>query len=138
MFAVNTHPAIMNGILVSLPIAITFSFLGLSLDEWPDAEANLKKGVKSIAFEVWKYTHEQGLVGLLAYCGTWLGFAMAFQVFLIAIGILAPMTGIAFIPLVLILPLSIKLVGNFRKWMFPVVIMAALYCIALLVGQVIK
>ena len=71
MLAVNPHPNIGAGILVSLPVAVVLSFLGLALDEWPDAEANLKKGVKSIAFMVWKYS-EGKVEGLWWYSSTWL------------------------------------------------------------------
>ena len=137
MFAVNASPPIMNGILVSLPFAMTLSFMGLALDEWPDAEANLKKGVKSVAYKVWEYTHQYGLVGLMAYCIGWIVFMASYQTFLVSIGILHPMTGIAFIPLALLIPLMVMLTGNFRKTMMPVVAVGALYCILILVGQII-
>jgi len=55
-FAVNANANWINVLLVSIPFAIVLSFAGLALDEWPDAEANLKKGVKSLAFEVWKWS----------------------------------------------------------------------------------
>jgi hypothetical protein len=54
MLAVNPYPNYIAGLLVSVPFAIVLSFAGLALDEWPDAEANLKKGVKSLAYEIWK------------------------------------------------------------------------------------
>jgi hypothetical protein len=55
-FAVNPDANWINVLLVSVPFAVVLSFGGLALDEWPDAEANLKKGVKSMAYEVWKWS----------------------------------------------------------------------------------
>ncbi|GAI71412.1 unnamed protein product, partial [marine sediment metagenome] len=55
MFSVNPSPPWITGLIVSIPIAIILTYLGLAFDEWPDAEANLKKGVKSLAYKVWQY-----------------------------------------------------------------------------------
>lgn len=132
MFAVNPHPPIMNGLIVSVPFAIVLSFLGLALDEWPDAEANLKKGVKSVAYKVWQYG-----VSLEWYVSTWLIAMLVFQVFLVSIGILKPLTGIAFIPAMAIIPLLVMMKGNFRKAMRAIVAVGALYCILLVIGQAI-
>jgi 1,4-dihydroxy-2-naphthoate octaprenyltransferase len=54
MLATSGNPNWINGILVGIPSAIIIAFAGLALDEWPDAEANLKKGVKSLAYKVWE------------------------------------------------------------------------------------
>lgn len=136
MFAVNPHPPIMAGLIVSVPVAIVLSFLGLALDEWPDAEANLKKGVKSMAFMVWKYS-EGKLEGLWWYCGAWLMFLMVYHVFLISTDYLKPMTGLAFIVVALMIPLLLMLKANFRKAMLVIVAVAALYPILMLAGQII-
>ncbi|MBA7549131.1 hypothetical protein ES705_41604 [subsurface metagenome] len=90
MFAVNPHPEWQQGIVVVLPIAIILSYLGLALDEYPDAHANLKKGTRSLAYRVW----ESGF-DLSTYILAWFSIVYAFQVFLIAIGLLAPLTMIS-------------------------------------------
>jgi len=87
MFAVNPHPAWWQGLIAVLPIAIILSYLGLALDEYPDAYANLKKGTKSLAYKVWENKFD-----LSMYIIAWLVIVYAFQVFLIAIGLLAPLT----------------------------------------------
>jgi hypothetical protein len=92
MYATSASPPWGKGIAAGLLMAIVPSFAGLALDEWPDAEANLKKGVKSIAFKVW----ESG-VTLEWYMSSWFLFMYLYQIYLIRVGILAPLTGIAFI-----------------------------------------
>ena len=136
MFGVNPHPPVMAGIICSVPAAVVLSFIGLPFDEWPDAEANLKKGAKSIAFMVWKYC-EGKVEGLWWYCSSWVAFIMAYQVFLISTGYLRPMTGLAFIPLVGITPALLLCKVNFQKAMLTIVPLGALYAMLLLVGQAI-
>lgn len=92
MFAVNPHPDWWIGIIVALPIAVSLSYLGLAFDEYLDAYANLKKGVKSVAYKVWEYRFDLSL-----YLLAWFVIVYAFQVFLIAIGLLEPLTAISFI-----------------------------------------
>jgi 4-hydroxybenzoate polyprenyltransferase len=136
MFAVNHHPPVLTGLIVSVPVAIILSFLGLSLDEWPDAEANLKKGVKSVAFMVWKYS-EGKIEGLWIYCSMWVSFLMAYHVFLISQGYLKPATAMAFIVIVAFIPALLFMKANFRKTMAVIIPISALYPILLLIGQVI-
>jgi hypothetical protein len=137
MFAVNPSPPVMTGILASVPFAIVLSFLGLALDEWPDAEANLKKGVKSVAFMVWKWTGGD-VLGLLWYCSSWLGFLGAYHLLLIVIGVLKPETGIAFIPLAGIIPALLLCKVNFDRAMLAIVGLGSLYSILILVGQAVR
>ncbi len=85
MFATSGSPPWGTGLVASVPAGILISFVGLAIDEWPDAEANLKKGVRSIAYKVWEYG-----VSLEWYLSSWLLFMYLYQVFLIAIGVLAP------------------------------------------------
>ena len=132
MFAVSPNPPWGIGLLASVPIAIILSYLGLALDEWPDAEANLKKGVKSVAYIVWKYG-----VSLEWYASTWLMFLLIYQLFLIQLGIFSPATALAFIPAAVVIPLLVMMKGNFRKTMGAIVLVAAFYPILLLVGQII-
>jgi 1,4-dihydroxy-2-naphthoate octaprenyltransferase len=136
MFGVNPHPPVMAGIICSVPAAVVLSFIGLPFDEWPDAEQNLKKGAKSIAFMVWKYS-EGKVEGLWWYCSSWVAFIMSYQVFLISTGYLKPMTGLAFIPLVGMTPALLLCKVNFQKAMLTIVPLGALYAILVLVGQAI-
>lgn len=154
MFAVSPHPPVMNGILVSVPSAIVLSFLGLALDEAPDWEANIKKGVHSMAFEVSRRS-----ASLEWYCTFWLVFMLIFHVFLIDIGILKPLTAIAFIPAITMIPalvftrppmpfmeainystistLAQRDAARFQKVMLYIVAAGALYGILMLVGQMV-
>jgi hypothetical protein len=139
-------------VLVSLPIAIILSFAGLALDEWPDAEANLKKGVKSLANRVWKYSDytikwipatityipqwQKGLQTLNWYLSTWLIFMVVFHIFLISIGYLHPLTGLAFLTVPGLIACMLLLSGNFYRVANWFVIFGALYLILILVGQI--
>jgi 4-hydroxybenzoate polyprenyltransferase len=95
MFAVNNNPHIVTGLLVSIIPAVVLSFAGLAIDEFPDAEANLKKGVKSIAYKVWEYSEwtlspdqkgeaqwSKSYSLLQWYLTTWLLMLFGFQIFL--------------------------------------------------------
>lgn len=90
MFAVNASPEWWQGIIVSLPMAVLLTYLGLALDEYPDAYANLKKGTKSLAYRVWESKFD-----LATYIIAWLIIIYSFQVFLVAIGLLVPLTMIS-------------------------------------------
>lgn len=132
MFSVSSSPNWPMGILASAPIAIVLSFVGLALDEYPDAEANLRKGVKSIAYKVWEYG-----VGLNWYMTAWIMFLFIFQLFLIVIEVLAPLTALTFLVFPPILCCMVFLEKSFRKAAGILVAVAMLYPILLLVGQVI-
>lgn len=121
-------------LLIALPISMIFSFAGLALDEWPDAEANLKKGVKSIAYKVWEFKIDLG-----TYLMTWVGFAYTFQVFLISIGYLKPMTALTFLAVPAMIGTVVFLKSNieYSKIAHVFVISAALYPMLLLIGQAI-
>ncbi len=130
MLAVNPHPNYVAGLLVSVPFAIVLSFMGLALDEAPDWEANVKKGVHSVAYEVSRLG-----VSLEWYCSSWMFLLLIYQIFLIQIAVLKPMTGLAFFPAFALIPTMVFLKSNFKKTMLVVVALGALYCILLLVGQ---
>jgi len=125
-----------NSFLVALPIVLIFSFAGLALDEHPDAEANLKKGVKSLPYKVWEFG-----VDLSSYLLFWFFLAYMVQVFYVAVDILAPLTGLTFILVPLFVGLCVYLKGayenpaKFRKLALAIVVVAAFYPILLLVGQ---
>lgn len=138
MFAVNPSPNWVMGIAVSAPFAIVLSFMGLAFDEWPDAEANLKKGVKSMAYKVWEYG-----VSLEWYLMSWILFMFIYQVLMIAVGMLAPLTAISFFSfpgllacITLLKPHEPSLV-TFRKVGGILVMVAAFYPLLVLVGQII-
>ncbi len=132
MFSVNPDPPWLVGLLVSIPTAVILCYLGLAFDEWPDAEANLKKGVKSLAYMVWKYG-----IALEWYVMSWFLFVLLYQVFLIYLGILAPMTAITFFTFPGLIACLVLLKGNFRKVGGFLVLVVALYPVLLLVGQII-
>lgn len=157
MFAVNPSPPVIHGILAGIPAAIILSFLGLALDEWPDAEANLKKGVRSIAYKVWEYSDWQivldnikpgenqvtiplktkNLVLLRWYCTAWMMFLCVFHVLLIVLGILTPLTALAIVVMPVFFGLMVTMERDFQKSMIAIVAVAALYLIIMLVGQIL-
>lgn len=92
MFAVNPNPEWWQAIIVVLPIAIVLSYLGLAFDEYLDAYNNLKTGVKSMAFKVWEFR-----IDLQFYILSWMNMVYIFQIFLITIDLLKPLTMISFI-----------------------------------------
>ncbi len=130
MFATTNNPQWINGILAGIPAAIVLAFAGLALDEYPDAEANLKKGVKSLAYKVW-----ENEFSLELYITSWMLFLFIFQIFLIVIGIFKPLTGLSFLMFLPVTASLIFLKKNFEKATTFIVIFAALYLILLLVGQ---
>ncbi len=132
MFSVNPSPPWVIGLLVSVPTAVILCYLGLAFDEYPDAEANLKKGVKSLAYKVWEYG-----IDLEWYLISWFLFVLVYQVFLIQIGALASMTAITFFVFPFLIACIVFLKANFRKTGGFLVIVAALYPVLLLVGQII-
>ena len=132
MFSVNPSPPWLMGLVASVPVGVILSFAGLAIDEYPDAEANLKKGVRSIAYKVWEYK-----VDLASYVNFWLVFIFIYQIFLISVGILAPATAITFILVPFMLGLGVMVRSNFDKFSPYYVISGALYPILLLLGQII-
>ena len=162
--AVNPSPPWINIILISVPFMIVLSFAGLALDEWEDAEPNLKKGVKSMAYEVWKYSDivfntvdrdrikdeiesgngvifpDKPLVKSLStlqwYLTAWFLFMFFYQGLLINIGVLKPLTGICFIVFPPLLACLLLLKSNFKKWAALMVIVGAVYEILIVIGQI--
>ena len=132
MFSVNPSPPWITGLIVSIPVAVILAYLGLAFDEWPDAEANLRKGVKSLAYKVWQYG-----ISLEWYIMSWFLFVFVYQVFLITVGILAPMTALTFFTFPGLIACLVMLKANFRKVGGILVIVAALYPVLLLVGEII-
>jgi 1,4-dihydroxy-2-naphthoate octaprenyltransferase len=132
MFATTSSPPWAAGLVVSVPAAVLISFIGLAIDEWPDAEANLKKGVRSIAYEVW----ENG-VSLEWYLSSWLLFMYLYQAFLIAAGLLVPLSAISFFTWPLLMSFLVLLRQNFRKWAGVIVLTGVTYPLLLALGQFI-
>jgi 1,4-dihydroxy-2-naphthoate octaprenyltransferase len=130
MFAMTASPPWVAGLVVSVPSLILISFIGLAIDEWPDAEANLKKGVKSISYKVWEYG-----VSLEWYVSSWLLFMYLYQVFLIAIGLLHPLTAIAFVTWPFMLSFLVLAKRDFRKWAGIIVFTGVTYPVLLVLGQ---
>jgi 1,4-dihydroxy-2-naphthoate octaprenyltransferase len=132
MFATTASPPWVAGLIVSVPAAVLISFIGLAIDEWPDAEANLKKGVRSIAYKVW----ENG-VSLEWYLSSWLLFMYLYQVLLIAAGLLVPLSAISFFTWPLLMSFLVLLKQNFRKWAGIIVLTGVTYPLLLALGQFI-
>jgi len=130
MYATSASPPWVDGLLASVPFAVLPAFAGLALDEWPDAEANLKKGVKSIAYKVW----ENG-IALEWYLSSWFLFIFMFQLFLIAIGVLAPLTALSFFTWPFLMAGMVMMKQDFRRWAGLTVLAALFYPVLLLVGQ---
>lgn len=130
MFATTSSPPWMTGLLVSVPTFILVAFVGLAIDEWPDAEANLKKGVKSVSYKVWEHG-----VSLEWYISSWLLFMCIYQVFLISIGILVPLSAISFLLWPFLMVFLVFLKQNFRKWAGIIVFTGITYPILLVIGQ---
>lgn len=131
MFAVNPDANWLEGLVASAPFAIILSFTGLAFDEWPDAEANLKKGVKSLAYKVYEYG-----ISLEWYLTSWILFLFIYQVLMISVGILNPMSAIAFLVYPFLIGTMVMLKADFRKFGGLFVAFAAMYPILLLLGQV--
>jgi 1,4-dihydroxy-2-naphthoate octaprenyltransferase len=130
MFATSSNPDWVSGLVVSVPFAIITSFAGLAIDEYPDAEANLKKGVKSVAYMVWKSG-----VSLEWYLSSWFLFLFTYQVFLIAIGLLVPLSAIAFILWPFLLAAFVFIRINFSRASSAVIALGVLYPGLLVLGH---
>ncbi len=130
MFATSNSAPWVTGLVVSVPFAILPAFAGLALDEWPDAEANLRKGVRSIAYKVWEYG-----VPLEWYLSSWFLFMYLYQVLLIGLGILAPLTAISLFTWPFFLAGMVMLKQDFRKWAGMIVLVALTYPILVVAGQ---
>jgi len=130
MFATSSSAPWLTGLIVSVPFAILPAFAGLALDEWPDAEANLKKGVKSIAYMVWA-----NQVSLEWYLSAWVLFIYIYQVFLITIEKLAPLTGLSFLTWPFVIAGAVMMKKNFRRWAGVIVLTALTYPVLIVIGQ---
>jgi 1,4-dihydroxy-2-naphthoate octaprenyltransferase len=131
MFATNPDASWARGILGGIPFGIVLSFCGLALDEWPDAEADLKKGVKSLIHTMW----EVG-VSLEWYLTAWLSFLLLYQVLLITLQIYKPLTAITFLTWPAFLACVVFLKRDFPKATRALILLAVLYGVMLTAGQV--
>jgi len=131
MYSVTPAPEWWVGIAASAPAGLILSFVGLPLDEYPDAEANLKKGVKSVAYKVWEYGVDLGF-----YLLAWIMFVYLLQLFLIAVGILAPLTWLTFVLVPMFMAAVVFLKKSFRKTAGILVIIGACYPVIMLLGQI--
>ncbi len=130
MFATSSSPPWLQGILAGVPFGVVISFAGLALDEWPDAEANLKKGVKSLAYKVWEYG-----ISLEWYLSSWLSFLFIYQLMLILIDIYRPLTAITFLTWPLFLACMVFLKRNFSRATAAIILISAAYFSLLVLGQ---
>jgi 1,4-dihydroxy-2-naphthoate octaprenyltransferase len=131
MLATNAEADWVHGILGAIPFSIVFSFCGLALDEWPDAEADLKKGVKSLIHKVWEYG-----ISLEWYLTSWVSFLLVYQLLLIILGIYKPLTGLTFLIWPLMIACIIFLKRNFKSATNAIFLVGFLYFVILIVTQV--
>jgi 1,4-dihydroxy-2-naphthoate octaprenyltransferase len=132
MFATSPQPPWIQGILAGVPFGLALSFAGLAMDEWPDAEANLKKGVKSIAYKVW----EHGLA-LEWYLSSWLLFIFLYQVLMIVVGVYKPLTGISFLTFPFFIAFFVLMKRNFNRAANAALITLIVYFLLLTLGQIL-
>jgi len=130
MFATSAHPPWASGLVVSVPFAIVASFAGLAIDEYPDAEANLKKGVKSVAYMVWKSG-----VALEWYLSSWFLFLFTYQVLLINLKLLAPLSALAFVLWPFLLAAMVFLRLNFARASNAFIALGVLYPALMVAGH---
>jgi 1,4-dihydroxy-2-naphthoate octaprenyltransferase len=131
MFATNPEADWVRGILGGIPFGIAISFCGLSLDEWADAEADVKKGVKSLVHKMWEYGFS-----LEWYLTSWVTFLLVYQLLLIVLGIYKPLTGLTFLTWPLFIAGIIFLKRNFRNATNAIILIALLYFVILTLAQV--
>jgi 1,4-dihydroxy-2-naphthoate octaprenyltransferase len=130
MYATTGSPPWPIGLVASVPFGILASFIGLAIDEWPDAEANLAKGVKSITYKVWQHG-----ISLEWYLSSWLLFTYLYQIFLISTGILVPLSALSLLTWPVLMAGIVMLKQNFRKWAGVVVLTGVTYPVLIVVGQ---
>ena len=130
MFATSSTPQWADGLIVSVPFAIVASFAGLAIDEYPDAAANLKKGVKSVAYMVW-----QSGVALEWYLSSWFLFLFIYQVFLITINLLTPMSALAFLTWPFFIAALVFLRINFSRASNAIIGLGVIYPVLLVLGH---
>jgi 1,4-dihydroxy-2-naphthoate octaprenyltransferase len=130
MYSTTASPPWATGLLVSVPAGVLISFIGLALDEWPDAEANLKKGVKSIAYKVWEYG-----VSLEWYLSSWFLFMYLFQLLLIVIGVLQPLSALSLITWPLFMSFLVLQRRDFRLWAGRIVIVGVMHPVLMVLGH---
>lgn len=130
MFATVPDPPWVQGLLASVPFGFLIGYAGLALDEYPDAEANLKKGVKSLAYKVWEYG-----ISLEWYTFSWISFLYIYQILLINLDIYKPLTGLSFLTFPLFLASVVFLKRHFNRAMNFIILTAWIYFILLTIGQ---
>jgi 1,4-dihydroxy-2-naphthoate octaprenyltransferase len=130
MYSTSASPPWADGIIASVPFAIIASFAGLALDEYPDAEANLKKGVKSVSYMVWKSG-----VSLEWYLSSWFMFLFIYQLLLIVVGILNPMSALAFVLWPFLIAAMVFLKINFYKASNAFIALGVLYPVFMVAGH---
>jgi 1,4-dihydroxy-2-naphthoate octaprenyltransferase len=130
MFATSSSPDWRIGLAASVPFFILISYVGLAIDEYPDAEANLKKGVKSVSYTVW-----QNGVSLEWYLSSWVLFMYLYQIFLIAIGVLTSFSAIALLTWPVLMTEIVFLKKDFRRWAGIIVMTGVSYPALLVLGE---
>ena len=84
-----------------------------------------------MAYKVWQYD-----VDLMFYLLTWVVFVYLLQLFLIVVGILAPLTWLTFVLVPMFMAAVVFLEKSFRKTAGILVIIGACYPVLMLIGQI--
>jgi len=131
--ASQPNPDFLLAFLAGIPILILFGYGAETLDQFTDASVNWKRGLRNFGALVWKNNVSITTFIVWLLCATFLS-----QLFLIAAGVLHPMTALT---LITFLPFSLCLL--FLKVKPKVGITWGLggiylYCLLLLLGEVIR
>lgn len=133
MFAVSPNADWRVGLLAGVCLGLVTG-PQIVMDEVKDAEANLAKGAKSMGYKALELK-----IDLPFYQMGWLLFLYIYQLFLIMVGIFAPLTALTFLafPLWMASLVFSFSKAEFEKGIVGFLLVAGLYNILLLVGQVI-
>ena len=99
--ASQPNPDFLTAFLAGIPIMLLFGYGAETMDQYTDAEPNWPRGLRNIGALVWKNGVSISIVIVWLLCATFLS-----QLFLIAAGVLHPLTALA---LITILPFSVCL-----------------------------
>lgn len=94
--ASQPNPDFLVASLAGIPFLILWGYAAETIDQWTDAEPNWPRGLRNFGALLWKNN-----VSISMFLGWLIGITFLSQLFLIAGGILAPMTAlslISFIP----------------------------------------
>lgn len=99
--ASQPNPNFLTAFLAGIPILILFGYAAETMDQYTDAEPNWPRGLRNFGALVWK-----NKVSITTFIGWLFGATFLSQLFLIAAGVLHPLTALTLITL---MPFSFSL-----------------------------